>query len=150
MPPCSLPLTFDAHSLSSASNNVTTITSMSPTHAPPPVAFAFIPPAIINPILPTAAISLPIASIPASVHAPAFSATSTSTATPTPPSPHMTAIFTSSAIVTAPASPTIITVTASVTPSPFIISTPMPTLPTAIPSLSTTAPSVTASRPLER
>ncbi|KAI9446871.1 hypothetical protein F5148DRAFT_1292628 [Russula earlei] len=61
--------------------------------------------------------------------------------------PHMTTIFTSSAIVTAPASPTVITVTASVTPLPFVVSAPMPVSPTAIPSLSTAVPSVVAPAP---
>ncbi|KAI9429787.1 hypothetical protein F5148DRAFT_1296459 [Russula earlei] len=44
--------------------------------SPPPVAFAFTPPAVISPISPTVAISLPVASVPASVHAPASSASS--------------------------------------------------------------------------
>ncbi|KAI9511621.1 hypothetical protein F5148DRAFT_1280570 [Russula earlei] len=140
MPPCSLPLIFDAHSLSSASNDVTTIASMLPAHAPPPVTFAFVPPAIIDPILPTTAISLPVASVPTSVHAPAFSAMSTAASTP----PHLCP---ASSCALAPASPTIITVTASVTPLPFVISAPMPMSPTAVPSLSTAAPSVVAPTP---
>ncbi|KAI9449467.1 hypothetical protein F5148DRAFT_1291515 [Russula earlei] len=140
MPPCSPPLTFNAHSLSSTSDNVTTITSMSPAHAPPPVAFTFIPPAVIDPISPTAAMSLPVASVPTSVHAPASSAMSTTASTPPRLCP------TSSRALT-PASPTIITVAALVTPLPFVVSAPMPVLPTAVPSLSTTVPSIVAPTP---
>ncbi|KAI9507973.1 hypothetical protein F5148DRAFT_1149371 [Russula earlei] len=155
-----LALAFDTHSLSSTSDNVTTIASTSPTHAPPPVTFAFIPPAIINPILPTTAISLfphlympqpPLPHPPPPLHPPISAlpgpAPSVSPVVAIASAPCMTAIFALSAIVTAPALPTVITVTALVTPSPFVISTPMPMSPTAIPSLSTAVPTVVTPAP---
>ncbi|KAI9455388.1 hypothetical protein F5148DRAFT_1288277 [Russula earlei] len=115
MPPCSLPLAFDTHSLSSASDDITTIASTLPAHAPPPVAFAFVPPAVIDPILPTPPLPCPPPPLHPPISALPAPAPLVSPVAAIASVPHTTTIFASSAIVTAPASPTVITVAASVT-----------------------------------
>ncbi|KAI9507217.1 hypothetical protein F5148DRAFT_1285488 [Russula earlei] len=93
--------------------------------SPPPVAFTFTPPAVIDPILPTVAISLPVASIPASVHTPASSASSTIPLPSIVISALSTAASTSPISGPVPALPTMPTATPVIVSPATTVSTPI-------------------------